>query len=150
MPSASSVKPSAVGLPVGRCPRCLSPTPVPLWLEGSPFGKRKGGSFPKDCVAVPALGAPCSDIGHPEGWSDRTICLAEAASISRYMAAVLSPGLVSGGTVKGCWQLAQQGQRPTRHPQGEPKSCCWASSPWAPLCPRPSPFFILSSPRTYW
>lgn len=92
-------------------------------------------------MAVPALGAPCSDIGHPEGWSDRTICLAEAASISRYMAAVLSPGLVSGGTVKGgAGSLLSRASAPPGIRKVSPELLL-GLQPVGPLCPRPSPLF---------
>lgn len=92
-------------------------------------------------MAIPALGAPCSDTGHPEGWSDRTICLAEAASISRYTAAVLSPGLVSVGTVKvdAGSLLSRAGAPPgVRKVSPEP---LLGLQPVGPLCPRPSPRF---------
>ena len=86
-------------------------------------------------------GAPCSDIGHPEGWTDHSIPLAEAASISRYTTAVLSPGLVFGGAVEGdAGSLLSRASAPPRVRKVSPEPLL-GLQPVGSLCPRPSPRF---------
>ena len=105
------------------------------------FGKRKEGAFLWTVWLSLLRGAPCSDIGHPEGWSDHSIPLAEAASISRYTTAALSPGLVFGGAVEGVvGSLLSRASAPPGVHKVSPEPLL-GLQPVGLLCPRPSPCF---------